>query len=158
MKIEMTPRERVEAVLNLSVPDTVPIGDGLFQHWGFINHYCKTKEKGKWSLEEICRAVGNSKVDYAFDLAPSLEPHREKRLGLTYQITEWTEVDLSFFDCRFDHPVYVDMLTGRVLEIPADHWKQENDKVVFKEIPVSDSVVLISEKSLTPIWTNDKSK
>jgi len=88
----MTPRERIEAVLNLKVPDMVPIGDGLFQHWGFINHYYKTKEKEKWTLEEICKAVGNSKVDYAFDLAPSLNPHIEKRLGLTYQVTEWTEV------------------------------------------------------------------
>ncbi len=31
-------------------------------------------------------------MDYAFDLAPSLDPHREERLGLTYQVTEWTEV------------------------------------------------------------------
>jgi hypothetical protein len=92
MKKEMNPRERVEAVLNLRVPDRVPIGDGLFQHWGFIDHYYKTKEKGKWTLEEICRAVGRSGVDYAFDLAPSLEPHKEERLGLTYQVTEWTEV------------------------------------------------------------------
>ena len=92
MTVEMTPRERVEAVLNLKVPDRVPIGDGLFQHWGFINHFHGTKEKWKWTLEEICSAVGNSKVDYAFDLAPSLEPHKEKRLGLTYQVTEWTEV------------------------------------------------------------------
>jgi hypothetical protein len=79
-------------VLNLEVPDLVPIGDGLFQHWGFVNHFFKTKEIGKWTLEEICRAVGNSKVDYAFDLAPSLKPHKEQRLGLTYQVTEWTEV------------------------------------------------------------------
>lgn len=92
MKSEMTSRERIESVLNLEVPDMVPTGDGLFQHWGFINHFYKTKEEEKWTLEEICRAVGNAKVDYAFDLAPSLEPHKEKRLGLTYQVTEWTEV------------------------------------------------------------------
>jgi len=92
MKQGMTPRERIERVLNLDVPDMVPIGDGLFQHWGFINHFYRTKEEGKWTLEEICRAVGNSKVDYAFDLAPSLMPHQEKRFGLTYQVTEWTEV------------------------------------------------------------------
>jgi hypothetical protein len=88
----MSCRERVEVVMNLAVPDRVPIGDGLFQHWGFINHYCKTSKRGKWTIEEICRGVGNSKVDYAFDIAPSLEPHREDRLGLTYEITEWTEV------------------------------------------------------------------
>lgn len=88
----MTPRERVEAVMNLKVPDIVPIGDGLFQNWDFINHFYKTREKDKWSLEEICKAVRNSGVDYAFDLAPSLEPHYEKRFGLTYRVTEWTEI------------------------------------------------------------------
>jgi len=88
----MKSRERIEKILKLEIPDMVPIGDGLFQHWGFINHYYKTREKGKWTIEEICRSVGNSGVDFAFDLAPSLKPHIEKRLGLTYQVTEWTEV------------------------------------------------------------------
>jgi len=92
MSIKMSPRERVERVMNLDIPDTVPIGDGLFQHWGFINHFYKTKEKGKWTLEEICKAVRNAKVDFVFDIAPSLEPHKEKRVGLTYQVTPWTEV------------------------------------------------------------------
>jgi hypothetical protein len=92
MKTAMSPRERVERVLALEVPDRVPIGDGLFQHWEFIDRFYKTSVPGKWTLEEICRAVGNSEVDYAFDLAPSLESHREVRLGLTYQVTEWTEV------------------------------------------------------------------
>lgn len=88
----MTPRERVEAILNHNIPDMVPVGDGLFQHWGFINHFFKTRVNEKWTMEEICRAIGNSEVDFAFDLAPSLEPHIEKRLGLTYQVTKWTEV------------------------------------------------------------------
>ena len=88
----MTTRERVEAVMNLEVPDMVPIGDGLFQHWSFINHHYPTKRKGKWTVEEICKGVGNAGVDYAFDLAPSLSPRKEMRLGLTYQVTEWTEV------------------------------------------------------------------
>ncbi len=62
MKAEMTPRERVEAVMTLEVPDRVPIGDGLFQHWGFIDHFYRTKQRGKWTFEEICRAVGNSTI------------------------------------------------------------------------------------------------
>ncbi|MCL5986560.1 MAG: hypothetical protein M1371_08360 [Actinobacteria bacterium] len=109
---EMTPRQRFEGVLSLEVPDRVPIGDGLFQHWRFINHFFKTEEEGKWTLEEICRAVGNSKVDFAFDLAPSLEPHFEKRLGLTYQVTEWTEViiDRPFRTVEEARPWIKDMI------------------------------------------------
>jgi hypothetical protein len=72
MKSAMGRRERVERVLDRDVPDFVPIGGGLFQNWEFIDHFNKTRERGKWTLEEICRAVGRSGVDYAFDLATSL--------------------------------------------------------------------------------------
>jgi hypothetical protein len=112
MGTTLSSRERVERVLNLEVPDRVPIGDGLFQHWEFIDRFYKTQETGKWTLEEICRAVGNSGVDYAFDLAPSLEPRREVRLGLTYQVTEWTEVivDRPFRDLKEAVPWVKDMI------------------------------------------------
>ena len=96
MKASMTPRERVEAVLSLDIPDRVPIGDGLFQHWDFIHNYYQTEQRGKWTLEEICRGVGNAKVDYAFDLAPSLVPHRVNRLSLTY-ISFFTTKNLTLF-------------------------------------------------------------
>lgn len=91
MKKQMTHRERVEAVLNLEIPDMVPIGDGLFQHWGFINHFYKTMEKNIWTLDELLYAVGNSDIDFAFDPVSSLEPHLEERYGLTYQSSNWTE-------------------------------------------------------------------
>ncbi len=112
MKDRMTPRERIEAVLSLEVPDMVPMGDGNFQHWGFINHFYRTKEKGKWNLEEICRAVGNSKVDFAFEIAASLEPHVEERLGLTYQVTKWTEViiDRPFITIEESKPWIKDII------------------------------------------------
>jgi len=133
MSAYMTPRERVEAVLNLEVPDMVPIGDGLFQHWGFIHHYYPTKEKGKWTLEEICRAVGNARVDYAFDLAPSLNPHREERLGLTYQVTEWTEV-------------VVERPFGTIEE--AKLWVQK----IIKEVENSDPDIMWSFAGNTGMW------
>ena len=64
----MTPPERVEAVLNLEIPDRVPIGDGFFQHWSFIHHYYPTMQRGKWTLEEICIGVGNQ---YLISYKPS---------------------------------------------------------------------------------------
>lgn len=120
----MTSRERVEAVMNLEIPDRVPIGDGLFQHWGFIHHYYPTKQRGKWTLEEICRGVGNAKVDYVFDLAPSLTPHREKRLGLTYQVTEWTEVvvDRPFRSVEEAKPWVKDMIMKVKSSEPDSMW------------------------------------
>ena len=120
-------------MLDLRVPDRVPIGDGLFQHWGFIDYYYKTKEKEKWTLEEICRGVGNSGVDYAFDLAPSLEPHLEERLGLTYQVTEWTEVIV-------DRPF-------RTVE-EAVPWVKE----IIMEVKKSDPDVMWSFAGNTGMW------
>ncbi|MCK5094783.1 MAG: hypothetical protein KAR18_08665, partial [Spirochaetes bacterium] len=121
------------AVFDLRVPDRVPIGDGLFQHWGFIDHYYKTKKKEKWTLEEICRGVGNSGVDYAFDLTPSLEPHKEERLGLTYQVTEWTEVIV-------DRPF-------RTVE-EAIPWVKE----IIMEVKKSDPDVMWSFAGNTGMW------
>jgi hypothetical protein len=120
----MTPRERVEAVMNLEIPDRVPIGDGLFQHWGFIHHHYPTAKHGTWSMQEICKGVGNAGVDYAFDLAPSLSPRKEMRLGLTYQVTEWTEVVVDRpFRTVAEAKLWVkDMIVGVTSSDPDSMW------------------------------------
>ena len=44
-------------------------------------------------------------------------------------------------------PVWVDMVSGRIYEIPADRIKAENGVTVFKDIPLYDAPVLIAEKA-----------
>jgi hypothetical protein len=42
----------------------------------------------------------------------------------------------------------VDLITGGIHTIPAKQIVRDGDKVIFKDIPVYDAPVLITEKSL----------
>jgi hypothetical protein len=57
---------------------------------------------------------------------------------------------------RFDEPVYVDMLSGDVREIPAKAWEKHEKRAVFKELPLYDSPVLIAERSLIPVTSRNR--
>ncbi|MBB5441191.1 hypothetical protein HDC92_004898 [Pedobacter sp. AK017] len=55
--------------------------------------------------------------------------------------------DISVSACRFKKPVYVDLLSGKIYEIPAMNVKRDADKIVFLKLPVTDFPVLIAERS-----------
>lgn len=57
-------------------------------------------------------------------------------------------ISFTFFNGNFTEPVYVDMITGTIYEIPANQWKKEVNNFVFKDIPVYDAPILIADKSL----------
>lgn len=58
-----------------------------------------------------------------------------------------TEVlSISFDKVKFKHPVWVDLMTGKVFEIAPSQWKDTASGSSF-EIPVYDSPVLIAERS-----------
>jgi hypothetical protein len=64
-----------------------------------------------------------------------------------------TPVDFTFARGRFTEPVYVDLRTGVVYEIPRTHWEHEGGVHRFKAIPCYDSPILIADKqalSVTP--------
>ena len=58
------------------------------------------------------------------------------------------EVNFTFLNGNFEQPVYVDILTGGVYEIPATQWSKQANTYTFKAIPVYDSPILIIDKSL----------
>lgn len=58
------------------------------------------------------------------------------------------DIGLTVLNGSFDEPVYVDLLTGGVYEIPADAWSREGTTYTFKKVPVYDAPVLIADKSL----------
>lgn len=49
---------------------------------------------------------------------------------------------------QFKQPVLVDLITGKVYEIPKTNWKQAGAKHTFTEIPVPDYPVLIADKTM----------
>jgi len=48
----------------------------------------------------------------------------------------------------FTEPVWVDLITGGIHEIPAEQIARDGDKLTFKDIPVYDAPTLIADKSL----------
>jgi hypothetical protein len=58
-----------------------------------------------------------------------------------------TPVNLTFSRGRFRDPVYVDLRTGVVRDIPEDHWKTTGDGCSFRDVPVYDSPILIAERA-----------
>lgn len=47
----------------------------------------------------------------------------------------------------FDEPVWVDLISGRIYELPAARVKKSGDVTVFQDIPLYDAPVLIGEKA-----------
>ncbi len=59
-----------------------------------------------------------------------------------------TLLDFTFLRGNFDHPVYADLRTGEVYDIPDRNLSKQGSVYTFKNIPVYDSPVLIAEKEL----------
>ena len=55
----------------------------------------------------------------------------------------------------FTEPVWVDLLTGGIHEIPAEKVAVAGEKVVFKEIPVYDAPTLITDRALVMKGTQE---
>jgi len=62
-------------------------------------------------------------------------------------------ISFTFLNGAFDTPVYVDMISGAVYEIPSGQWKKEGNKFTFKDMPVYDAPVLIADRSLVGLTT-----
>ena len=59
-----------------------------------------------------------------------------------------TPIDITIENGNFTTPVWVDLLTGNVFEIPKADWSKMGTTYTFKQIPVYDSPVLIVDKSI----------
>jgi hypothetical protein len=51
----------------------------------------------------------------------------------------------------FKKPVLVDLITGKVSEIPKDQWRKSGNQFVFSGIPVSDYPLVLADKSALSI-------
>ena len=64
---------------------------------------------------------------------------------------EAEQVTVTISAGQFEDPVWVDMLSGEVRGIPASAWEKQGTKYTFRDVPVSDGVVLIAERGCVPI-------
>ena len=59
---------------------------------------------------------------------------------------QFEQVDLLIDQVQFEHPIWVDLLTGQVYEIDSSRWNANTQGTTFKGIAVYDSVVVIVER------------
>lgn len=60
-------------------------------------------------------------------------------------------LNFTFTNARFEHPVYVNIITGNIYDIPASQWSKNGTKYTFRNIPVYDGPILIADKKLLRI-------
>jgi hypothetical protein len=61
---------------------------------------------------------------------------------------EMNTQDFTVANGNFENPVFVDIITGGVYEIPTEQWSKAGDIYTLKSISIYDSPVLIADKSL----------
>ena len=64
---------------------------------------------------------------------------------------EIKNINFTVINGNFEQPVYVDIITGGVYEIPANQWRKEGTKFTFTDMPIYDAPILIADKSLLQI-------
>ncbi len=71
--------------------------------------------------------------------------------GVPSNSNETTAATLTVAKGTFAEPVWVDVITGGVHEIPADRIERDGGGVVFRDIPVYDAPAFIADKALLSI-------
>lgn len=59
-----------------------------------------------------------------------------------------SSANITIADGKFEKPVFVDVLSGNIYQIPKENWSQSAGGTKFINIPVTDYPVLIAESSL----------
>ncbi len=61
---------------------------------------------------------------------------------------ETTPAQITVADVAFKEPVWVDVVTGAIYELPADRVVTEGNKTILKDVPVYDAPALITDRSV----------
>jgi hypothetical protein len=56
--------------------------------------------------------------------------------------------DFIFYEGQFNHPVWVDIVSGKVYKIPKSNWSKSGTQYNFNRIPIYDSPILITDISV----------
>ena len=90
MAQRLTPRERVERTLNFQDVDVVATGE-IIQNSALVSLFTDRTVNDDWTLEELARTYRALQIDVGMLMAPASTPRREKRHGITYQVSYWSE-------------------------------------------------------------------
>jgi hypothetical protein len=54
-------------------------------------------------------------------------------------------LNITILNANFDQPVFVDLITGAIYKIPENQIVKKGDRIVFKQLPIYDSPILIAD-------------
>jgi hypothetical protein len=60
---------------------------------------------------------------------------------------KWDNIDLTILNTHLIDPVYVEMISGKVYEFNKSGFRSKGENSVFKNLPVWDGVIMITERS-----------
>ena len=110
-------------------------------------------------FDNTLELVPNAKLSTTANGSVSLFTYQQKA-GRKQLVTVWldsktptnkfatTPIDITVDGGNFDVPVWVDLLTGHVYELPKNSWSKSGTSYTFRNVPVYDSPVLIADRSL----------
>jgi Beta-galactosidase len=76
-----------------------------------------------------------------------------QRENIPVDANDLSPQQIQITNANFDAPVWVDLVTGAVHDIPAAQWVRTNRVTTFTGIPVYDSPIVLADKSLVGIRT-----
>lgn len=59
---------------------------------------------------------------------------------------------LTVLNANIQDPVYVDIVSGNVYQIPQSGWSKQGSKYTFNKLPIYDSPIVIADKSMIKIF------
>jgi hypothetical protein len=71
--------------------------------------------------------------------------------GLPVESNQTMDLRFTFIGANLKKPVYVDILSGAVYEIPATLIKREGSKLTIEKLPVYDAPILVADQSVVSL-------
>jgi hypothetical protein len=63
----------------------------------------------------------------------------------------WDKIELTIKGVTFHDPIYVEMITGKVFELDRAACKNEGGNMVFTQLPMWDSPIMLAERTQVEI-------
>jgi hypothetical protein len=74
-----------------------------------------------------------------------------QRENIPVDANQLSAQEITLTNANFDAPVWIDLITGAVHDVPAAQWKRDGAVTTFTGIPVYDAPIVLADKSLVGI-------
>lgn len=112
----------------------------LFDYWGHLNADARfaCQQGGEEAYAHYLYDDGQG--TYSFLIWNQTEaPLNENKMEY---------LDFTLSRCRFNQPVWIDLISGWIYEIPASMYEKQGDTYFFRHVPVYDAPIVITDKNV----------